>query len=243
VIGGSPQTNGYDYILFVDGTLEFTPNYAASTADNLVVSVTGGSLRTTAEFSYPARGEAMTTLSGGTARMNPMTGAGSVQLSGTFTPSTSPAFMLTNETLTAAPGAARIVPRSQFNADPTGYVATVLVPLVPANATAIVLVEFTGTVQSPGCCTGFVTVGRLAAYTTDDLGCSDVFPVLCGGRSGGCTDVASCGAQLGSALPDPASAQSKKGRKVATKLRALAAKAEKLLGRAATATGKKRAKL
>jgi len=247
--GAPPDSSNFTYILFVDGTIQFTTNYAGSTAGDLVLNVTGGSLRSTAEFNYPTRGEATTTISTGTAHLDPMTGAATVQLGGTFAPSTASSFALANETLTAAPGKATIVLTSMLGSSGDTYVDTVLAPLVPQSATAVVLVEFTGTVQSAGCCTGFVTHGVLAAYTTDSLGCADVFPQLCpaGGTTtttvAGCATIDTCRTSLGSTLPDPTTAQGKKEKTVAKKLVKRDAKVNTVLDKATTATGKKQQKL
>src|SRR5262249_57571448 len=61
-LGDNPDIDDYDYAVFVDGTLDFTPSYAASTADDLVLTITGGMLRSTAEFSYPTPAQATTIL-------------------------------------------------------------------------------------------------------------------------------------------------------------------------------------
>ncbi|HLK11549.1 MAG TPA: hypothetical protein VKW76_09220 [Candidatus Binatia bacterium] len=240
--GTTPTGTSFTYALFVDGTIEFTPDYTASTAGSLVLVVTGGSLRSTAEFGYPGRGEATTTIASGTAQLDPLTGAGTVQLGGTFTPSTSPAFQLTGETLTAAPGMGVIVLPASFGHSGNHYVDEVLTPLVPANATAIVLVEFTGTVQSAGCCTGFVTHGVLAAYTTDALGCADVFPALCPAGAA-CQTIAACRAALDPALPSAAQAASRKAKHVARKLAQLAARASALIDKGGAKSGAKQQKL
>jgi hypothetical protein len=232
----------YAYILFVDGTIEFTPNYAGSTADNLVLTVAGGSLRSTDEFNYPSRGEATTTISGGTAQMNPMTGAATVDLTGTFTVNVGMATLsLANQTLTAAPGKAKIVVPAVFGHSGDAYVDQVLVPLVPNTATAIVLVEFTGTVSSTDPdVNGAPSLGVLAAYTTDDLACPGLFGALCsGGTGGGCGTIPACRTSLSGTLPSPATSANKKAKHVAKKLAALSTKADKALDKAAASSGKK----
>ncbi len=235
----------YAYILFVGGTIEFTPNYPGSTLDNLVLTVTGGNLRTTDEFNYPTRGEATTAVTGGTAQMNPMTGSATVDLTGAFTLDVGMAALsLANQTLTAAPGKAKIVVPALFGHSGDSYVDQVLVPLVPSTATAIVLVEFTGTVSSADPeVNGAPSLGVLAAYTSDDLACPDLFGTLCRGGSGtgsGCDTTSTCLDSLRGTLPNPTTSASKKAKHVATKLGTLATKAGKALDKAAAGnSGKK----
>lgn len=244
---GMPDYSNFDFLLFVDGTIEFTPNFSASTADDLVVDITGGQLRSTDEFNYPARGEATTTLTGGTAHFDPMTGSGTVTMTGTFAPATAASFPLTDQTLTAAPGNAWIVLPSSFGNTGNAYLDNVLAPLLPSNATALLLVEFTGTVSGTACCDGRITHGVIAAYTTDDLGCPDLFSQFCGASTtttttlppGGCAGIVTCQTSLGSALPDPANAANRKAKRMAKKLARRFVKIEKVLGAAAKATGKK----
>lgn len=237
--------SGFDYLLFVDGTITFTTNYNASTPSDLVLDIAGCAMRSTAEFNYNGgnpggRGEAMTAGCSGTAHFNPGNGAGSVVLSGTFS-APFDSFALANQTLTADPGRATIVRRSQFGTSGNAYVDTVLAPLVPASATAIVLVEFKGRTNE-ATHQDWASVGVLAAYTTDDLGCTDVFPSLMCPGGGGCTDAATCETALRGLLPDPA-AVSRKSKATATRLRALEKRAANALARARGASRKRQTHL
>ena len=140
----NPDLNDYDYGLFVDGTLEFTPSYTASTADDLVLTITGGTLRSTAEFSYPTREEATTIVTTGEAHTNPLTGAGSVRLTGTFGPE-GQTFPLANELLTAAAGGTRIVLRASVGHSGNSYVDEHVVikgQAVPNHVVAMMTLPF-----------------------------------------------------------------------------------------------------
>jgi hypothetical protein len=166
---------GFDYILFVDGTLDFTADYAASTLSDLVVRITGCALRSTAEFNYAgggpgSRGEATTTGCTGTGHFDPTTGTASVVITGTFA-APFDSLPLVDQTLTAAPGSATIVLKSSLGSSGNAYVDTVLAPLVPPNTTAVILVDFSGRTQE-ATHQDWATRGVLAAYTTDDLGCA-----------------------------------------------------------------------
>jgi hypothetical protein len=145
-----PSGTNFDHLLFVDGTIEFTPDYTASTADTLVLRIDGGSLRSTAEFNYPTRGEATTSVVGTMARMSLATRQSTVQLTGNFAPGGATAFPLNNEVLTSAPGLTTIVLRPMFGHSGDAYMDVVLTPLLPANATSLICVEFTGTVATRG---------------------------------------------------------------------------------------------
>ena len=241
--GFNPEANDYSFVLFVDGTLEFTPDFAASTASEIAVAFTGGSLRSTAEFDHPTRGEATTTIAGGSAFMNPMTGEGQVQWSGTFSQIPTP---LTDEVLSSAPGKGWIVLAPQLGQTGDLYIDDVVTPLLPPSTTALVVVEFTGTVQTGGdCCTGFTTLGVLVAYTTEPLGCVEL---PCegsggGGGSGGCSTVDTCRARIRDALPDETEASNPKEFRAARKLAKRFAKLEGTLARAATSEARKQPRL
>jgi hypothetical protein len=237
--GFNPEANDYDFVLFVDGTLEFTPDFAASTADEIAVTFTGGTLRSTAEFDHPTRGEATTTIAAGTARLNPMTGAGQVQWTGTFSKIPTP---LADEVLTAAPGKGWIVLAPQLGHTGDAYIDGVLTPLLPDDVTALVLVEFTGTVQTGGdCCTGFSTLGVLAAYTTEPLGCGEL--PCPGSGAGTCDSVDTCAAGVRDTLPDEGTAADRRAARAAHKLGKRFAKVERTLERAAARTGNKQVRL
>jgi hypothetical protein len=249
---------GFDYALFVDGTITFTPNYSRSSANDLVLTITGGSLRSTAEFNYGGnRGEATSAGLLGVGHYDPTAGSATVQLSGTFsTTDGAPAIALGNQTLAADPGTAVIVLHSSFGSSGNVYVDAVLTPLVPPTATAIVLVEFTGRVDE-ATHQDWPTHGVLAAYTDENLGCTDVFPaLLCPGGTtttvpggGGvttttvpCATYAGCEPAVLAALPVP-SAVAKKARPTARMLAALEHAASANVARAASATGPKHARL
>jgi hypothetical protein len=240
----------FSNIMFVDGTIEFTPDYNASTASDLVLGITGGSLHNTVEFGYDAStpnspGEVTTTDLSGVAHFDPTDGSGSIVLSGNFTRSDTNFLPLNllSQTLTAEPGKAAIVLAAQFGSSGNTYVDTVLVPLVPATATAIVLVEFTGRVVGTTS-NGWASHGVLATYTTDDLGCA-VFGMLpCTATTtttlpgGDCDSFAACEPFLAAALPNPKSAP-RKGKGTARKLKKLEKKAARFYGKGGKASGKK----
>jgi hypothetical protein len=230
------EGGGLDEIMFVDGTIEFTPDYAASTPDTLMLRVTRGALRATAECHWPMLGDQGATLGSGTVALGVTTGVGSAKLDGVFGRPNDD-FPLVGETLTSAPGGTLVVLAPSFGRSGVPYVDRVLVPLVPAGATSIVVTEFTGTTVTPGCCAGFSTHGVLAAYTTEALGCGDAFPTLCNG-SPPCTTITDCCAAVGATLPS-ASTSDKKLRRVAKRLARLDGRKTKLLVRAATAKPKK----
>jgi hypothetical protein len=241
VPGFNPEANDYAFVLFVDGTLEFTPDFAASTASEIVVAFTGGSLRSTAEFDHPTRGEATTTIAGGSAHMNPMTGEGQVQWSGSFSQIATP---LADEVLTSAPGKGWIVPAPQLGQTGDPYIDDVVTPLLPPDTTALVVVEFTGTVQTDvECCSGFTTLGVLVAYTTEALGCSELPCEGSGGGGGGCATMETCRARVRDALPDETEAPNPKTFRAARKLAKRFAKLEGTLARAATSTDPKQSRL
>ena len=243
---------GFDDILFVDGTIDFTPDYAASTLSDLVVQITGCGLRSTAEFGYAgggpgSRGEATTTGCTGAAHFDPMTGAASVVLSGTFA-APFDSIPLLNQTLTAEPGKARIFLRSQLGSSGDAYVDTVLTPLVPAGTTALMLVEFTGRIDEPTH-QDWASRGVLAVYTLDDLGCGLLGVLPCTASTttttlpgGGCATFATCEPVLLAALPDPAVAVGR-ARKVARSLRKLERKAARAFTRAEAASGRRQTRL
>lgn len=249
---------GFDYAMFVDGTITFMPNYGRSSVSDLVLTITGGSLRSTAEFGYSTnRGEATTTALLGAAHYNPTTGSASMQLTGTFsTTDGAPSIALGNQTLTADPGQATIVLRSSFGSSGNPYIDAVLTPLVPPTATAIVFIEFSGRVDEMFH-QDWPTHGVLAAYTDDNLGCTDVFPALmCPGTTtttpggGGttttttvaCASYAACEPAMLASLPAPA-AVAKKARPTARMLAALEHTASANVARAASATGRRRTRL
>lgn len=208
--------NDFTNVLFVTGGLQFTADLAASTADDLVVKVTGGTLDSTTDFGFPGRGGASTPVTG-TAHLAPMTGAATIVLSGTFMPQSSPAFLLSNQTLTTDAGKGVVVFKSHFGASGNAYVDQVLTPLAPANATAIAFFEFTGRVKGTDCCNDWPTRGVFAAYTTDDLGCADLAACL---ANAGCRTFDTCEPELLKALPVAANVP-KKSRATAKRLRAL----------------------
>jgi len=244
---------GFDYILFVDGSIDFTPDYAGSTLTDLRVQITGCALRSTAEFGYAgagpgSRGEAMTTGCTGSGHYDPMTGTASVMLSGTFA-APFDQIPLADQTLTATPGSATIVLRSQLGSSGNAYVDTVLAPLVPANATAVMVVEFTGRTQE-ATHQDWPSRGVFAAYTTDDLGCAVLGVLPCASTTTTttttllppCSTFGTCEPALLAALPDPVAA-SGPARKVARTLRKLEQKAAKSFGRAEIASGKRQTRL
>jgi hypothetical protein len=246
VPGFNPEVNDFSFVLFVDGTLEFTPDFAASTASEIAVAFTGGSLRSTAEFDHPVRSEATTTIASGAAHMNPLTGEGEVQWTGTFSQIPTP---LADEVLTSAPGKGWIVLAPQLGQTGDPYIDDVVTPLLPPSTTALVVVEFTGTVQSGGdCCTGFTTLGVLVAYTTEPLGCAEL---PCegsgggggGGGPGGCSTLDTCRLRVEDALPDETEASNPKEFRAARKLGKRFAKLEATLAKAATSTEPKRGRL
>jgi hypothetical protein len=241
---------GFDYILFVDGTLDFTADYAASTLSDLVVRITGCALRSTAEFNYAgggpgSRGEATTTGCTGTGHFDPTTGTASVVITGTFA-APFDSLPLVDQTLTAAPGSATIVLKSSLGSSGNAYVDTVLAPLVPPNTTAVILVDFSGRTQE-ATHQDWATRGVLAAYTTDDLGCATgVLPCTGGSTTTTtlplCSQYTTCEPALVAALPDPDAATGP-ARKVARMLRKLQQKAAKTFARAAFAKAARQPKL
>jgi protocatechuate 3,4-dioxygenase beta subunit len=64
-----------------------------------------------------------------------------------------------------------------------------------------------------------------------------------GGGTGSCSDVTTCGAALTAALPDPSTATSRKGRRVASRLARIDARASAALTRAASVSGGKQTRL
>ena len=233
--GGIPADGtDFTYILFVTGSLQFTADLGASTASDLVLNITGGTLDSTTDFGFPVNGGASTPVTG-TAHMNPMTGAATIALTGTFTPQSTPSFPLTNQTLTTDAGKGLIVFAPKFGASGNDYVDHVLAPLVPPNATAIAFFEFTGRVQGTACCDQWPTRGVLAAYTTDDLGCTDFVSCL---ANAGCHTFDLCEPALASALPDT-SVVSKKSRATAKRLHALDVAARKLFDKTIGASAAK----
>jgi hypothetical protein len=241
--GPTPTYSNFEYVIFVDGTLEFTPDWASSSVSSLVLRIDGGSLRSTAEFGYPGRGEATTDIVGTMAQANLLTRASSAQITGNFVPA-SGAFPLNNEILSADPGLTVITPRVNFGHSGDLYMDHELTPNVPANATAIICVEFTGTVGTPGDHQGFTTHGVLTAYTTDELGCGDLFPDLCPPNAGTtCTTFDACATALASVLPIPATAVTAKEKRIAVRLAQLAGKASGFYQHAAKRTGRPRRRL
>ena len=239
---------GFDYVLFVDGTMEFTPDWAASSLSDVVLQITGCGLRSTAEFGYQAggpgsRGEATTTGCTGTAHLNPMTGTASVVLSGTFA-APFDSIPLLDQTLTAAPGSVSVFLRSQLGSTGNAYVDGVLTPLLPDAATALIVVEFTGRTNE-ATHQDWPSRGVLTAYTTDDLGCAGLPVLPCASTTTTtlpCTSFATCEPTLLAALPDPASTSGGAG-KVARMLRALERKAARVFGKADGAPSVRRLKL
>lgn len=242
---------GFDYVLFVDGTIEFTPDWAASSPSDVVFQITGCGLRSTAEFGYDAgspgsRGEASTTGCTGTAHLDPMTGTASVVLSGTFTAPFDPIPLL-DQTLSAAPGDAKVFLRSQLGTTGDPYVDDVLTPLLPDAATALLVVEFMGR-TTEATHQDWASRGVLAAYTVDDLGCAGLPVLPCGSTTtttlpgGGCTSFATCEPTLLAALPDVATTRGG-ARRVARTLRKLERKAARSFEKSATAPAVRRLRL
>jgi hypothetical protein len=239
---------GFDYVLFVDGTLQFEPDWEASSLSDVVIRITGCGLRSTAEFGYDgggpgSRGESITTGCTGTAHLDPMTGTASVVLTGTFTAPFDP-IPLVDQTLTAAPGKAKAYLRSQFGTSGDAYVDDVLTPLLPDTASALIVVEFTGrTVEATH--QDWPSRGVLAAYTTDDLGCASLPLLPCGATTtttlpgGGCTTFATCEPTLLAALPDVATVTGK-AKKTARMIGKLERKAARAMQKADGATAVKR---
>jgi hypothetical protein len=244
----SPVLFGFDYVLFVDGTLQFEPDWEASSLSDVVIRITGCGLRSTAEFGYDAggpgsRGEATTTGCTGTAHLDPMTGTASVVLSGTFTAPFDP-IPLADQTLIAAPGHAKAYVRSQVGSSGDLYVDDVLAPLLPDTATALIVVEFTGrTVEATH--QDWSSRGVLAAYTTDDLGCASLPLLPCATTTtttlpgGGCTTFATCEPTLLAALPDVASVTGP-AKKTARRLHKLERKAARAMRKSDGASAVKR---
>ena len=243
-----PVLFGFDYVLFVDGTLQFEPDWNASTLSDVVIRITGCGLRSTAEFGYDAggpgsRGEAITTDCTGTAHLDPMTGTASVMLTGTFTAPFDP-IPLVDQTLTAAPGKAKAYLRSQLGSTGDPYVDTVLTPLVPDTATALIVVEFTGRTVEPTH-QDWASRGVLAAFTADDLACAALPMLPCETTStttlpgGGCTTFATCEPTLLAALPQVAGATGRT-KKTARMLAKLERKAARAMQKADGATAVKR---
>jgi hypothetical protein len=238
-VSNFPDDSTYDYILFVDGDIEFAPNLAASTASDVQLDITGGTLRSTTEFMFHGgmRGEAQTPVAG-VVHLDPMTGAGTFTLSGHFSPAEVGAdFVLMSQTLS---GTTTILLADKFGKIADPYLDQ-LVVLLPSNATALILAEVTGHVTE-ATHQGWPSRGVLVAYTTDALGCvSFLTGVPCSGGGGNCASFSECEPPLTAALP-PVAGAPKKNKPTAKRLKALATSAHGNFGKATGASGKKQAR-
>jgi hypothetical protein len=240
---GSMPVDGddFDYILFFDGTMDLTLDPATSTATTIVMNITGGAIQATPEFTPGRVGGTLTDLAGNVIFTLGDASATAV-LSGQFS---DPAFMtaIMAQTAYAAPGNAVVVMRP-FGSSGNTYVDGTLTPLVPADAGEIALIEFTGTANGVvGCCSTFGVRGVFALYGTAGApGTTTTTLPGGGGGGGGCTTIPECGPAVDAALP-PTNATDPKVRRTATKLGKLRDSATAKLGQAASATGKKQARL
>jgi hypothetical protein len=234
---GSIPANGndFDYIIFIDGTLDLSPDLATSTASTLVMNITGGTLQTTPEFVPVRTGGTLTGL-GGQVSFGLADGSATAQFSAQFSdPSFATAIM--NQPLTAAPGMSVVVMRPSFGSSGNAYVDGVLTPLVPANATDLTLIEFTGTASGTvACCMNFGVRGVFAVYGTDGSTTTTTLP------PSGCKTFQSCGTALDGTLP-PTSSPDRKVRATAKQLRNLAGAARTNLNKAPNAKPAKQKRL
>lgn len=225
--GSIPATgNDFDYIIFFDGTLDLSADLAMSTASTLVMNLTGGALQTTPEF-VPRHDGSLTGLTG-QASFNLTDGSATAQLSGQFS---SPEFAsaIMNQNLSAAPGMSVVVMRPSFGSSGNPYVDTVLTPLVPASASDITLIEFTGTASGTvACCMTFGVRGVFALFGTDGTTTTTLPP-------GACTTFQACTTVLDGTLP-PTSNPNAKMRATAKQLTRLAGAAKTKLAKAQAAT-------
>jgi hypothetical protein len=238
--GATPVNgNDFDYIIFFDGSMDLSIDLAASTANTMVLNIVGGTLTTTPEASF-GRGGTLTGL-GGAVTFTLTDGSATAMFTGLFTDTGRPfTTNITNQVLTAAPGASLVVLRPSFGSSGNAYVDDVLTPLVPASADEIVLIEFTGTASGVAqCCMTFGVRGVFALYRT---AAGTVTTTTLPGGGGACTTVAACGTALDGALPATGGTD-RKVRKTATMLRHIASAAEAKLTKAAAASGKKQTRL
>jgi hypothetical protein len=240
---GSIPTDGddFDYVLFVDGTLDLELDAAASSPTTAVMTITGGTMQTTPEFTPGRVGGTLTSLAG---RIDFGIGDASATavLSGEFA---DPAFMtaIMSQMVTAAPGNAVVVMRPSFGSSGNAYLDDTITPLLPADAGMVALVEFTGTANGVvACCSNFGVRGVFVFVGTEGSpgGPTTTTTTIPGG--GGCTTVAACGAALDGTLP-PTGSTDAKVRRTANKLGKLAVSAKTKLAQAESASGKKRARL
>src|ERR1041385_9474949 len=123
--------------------MDLSVDLNASSGDTMVLTITGGSITSTPEFTPGRTGGTLTGL-GGQVTCNLSNGAATASFTGSFS---DPAFSTTivNQSLTGAPGASTVVLRPSFGSSGNSYVDDVLTPIVAASADEIVLIEFTGT--------------------------------------------------------------------------------------------------
>ena len=238
--GGAIPANGndYEYIIFFDGSMDLSLDLNASSGDTMVLTITGGSITSTPEFTPGRTGGTLTGL-GGQVTFNLSNGAATASFTGSFS---DPAFSTTivNQSLTGAPGASTVVLRPSFGSSGNSYVDAVLTPIVGSSADEIVLIEFTGTTTgvAASCCMAFGVRGVFALYRAADG--SVTTTTIPGG--GSCTNVQTCGTALDDALPSTGSTD-RKVKKTAAMLGRVATAAKAKLAKAAAATGKKQTRL